>query len=183
MGEPDSNGWSGTPGDSPQPTHTICVFLPSLIFFREDTWREPRGFPGQLSFSRRGGGFCILRILDIFSACEVWFTFVYRKQEHLAVGSSGNGLTYSRGNPPSSRLPYPRLLYPYCITTWAVCQGVFYIFFRGLAPTLALFALAIWESLFHALSLPLTMIVYHRPHTKSIGNVAQIRDFSWQLFC
>ena len=28
------------------------------------------------------------------------------------------------------------------------------------------------------LSLPLTMIVYHRLHTKSIGNVAQIRDFS-----
>lgn len=51
MGEPDSNGWSGTPGDSPQPKHTICVFLPSLIFYREDTWREPRGFPGQFSFS------------------------------------------------------------------------------------------------------------------------------------
>lgn len=45
-------------------------------------------------------GFCILRILDIFSACEVWFTFIYRKQEHLAVGSSGNGLTCSRGHPP-----------------------------------------------------------------------------------
>lgn len=48
---------------------------------------------------RKEYGFCILRILDIFSACEVWFTFVYRKQEHLAVGSSGNGLTYSRGVP------------------------------------------------------------------------------------
>ena len=44
-------------------------------------------------------GFCILRILDIFSACEVWFTFVYRKQEHLAVGSSEQGLTRSRGHP------------------------------------------------------------------------------------
>ena len=50
MGEPDSNGWSGTPGDSPQPKHTICVFLPNLIFYREDTWQEPRG-----SFSYRMG--------------------------------------------------------------------------------------------------------------------------------
>ena len=25
MGEPDSNGWSGISGDSPRPTHTICV--------------------------------------------------------------------------------------------------------------------------------------------------------------
>ena len=35
----------------------------------------------------------------------------------------------------------------------------------------------------HSLRSLLTMIVYHRPHTKSIGNVAQIRDFSWRLFC
>ena len=32
MGEPDSNGWSGTPGDSPQPTHTICVLYQVLYF-------------------------------------------------------------------------------------------------------------------------------------------------------
>ena len=31
MGEPDSNGWSGTPGDSPQPKHTICVLYPYCI--------------------------------------------------------------------------------------------------------------------------------------------------------
>ena len=43
-------------------------------------------------------GFCILRILDIVSACEVWFKFIYRKQEHLAVGSSGQGLTRSHGH-------------------------------------------------------------------------------------
>ena len=43
-------------------------------------------------------GLCILRIHDIFSACVVWFTFVYRKQEHLAVGSWGIGLTDSRGS-------------------------------------------------------------------------------------
>ena len=31
MGEPDSNGWSGTSGDSPQPKHTICVLYPYCI--------------------------------------------------------------------------------------------------------------------------------------------------------
>ena len=34
-----------------------------------------------------------------------------------------------------------------------------------------------------ALYLPLTPIVYHRPHTKSIGNVAQIRDFLVSIIC
>ena len=34
-------------------------------------------------------GLCTLRIRDIFSACAVWFTFIFRKQEHLAVGSLG----------------------------------------------------------------------------------------------
>ena len=31
---------------------------------------------------------------------------------------------------PFSRLPYPLLLYPYCITTWGVCQEGFYTFFQ-----------------------------------------------------
>ena len=44
-------------------------------------------------------GFCILRIRDIVSACTVWFTFVFRTQEHRAVGSSEQGLTRSRGHP------------------------------------------------------------------------------------
>ena len=38
-----------------------------------------------LSYTRECVGLCILRIHDIFSACVVWFTFVSRKQEHLAV--------------------------------------------------------------------------------------------------
>lgn len=111
-------------------------------------------------------GFCILRIPNIFSACGVWSTFVYRKQEHLAVGSWGKGLTDSRGSAVLSvALPSPfvPLLYH---NLGGLSRG-FYIFFRGLAPTLALFALTIWESLFHALSLPLTSLVYHKPHQKS----------------
>ena len=31
------------------------------------------------------GGLCILRIRNIFSACAVWFTFIFRTQEHRAV--------------------------------------------------------------------------------------------------
>ena len=78
--------------------------------------------------------------------------------------------------------PCPPLLYPYCITTWVICQGDFAtfspyccIFFWRLRAPIRVVA---WK----LLPLPLTMIVYHRPHTKSTGSVAQIRDFSWRLF-
>ena len=43
----------------------------------------------------------------------------------LRSGHRVKGLTDSRGSFPLG-LPYPRLLYPYCITTWAVCQEVFW---------------------------------------------------------
>ena len=66
-------------------------------------------------------------IRDMISACTVWFTFVFRTPTPRAVGSWDKGLTRSRGH-PFSRSPCPPLLYPYCITTWAVCQGVSYIF-------------------------------------------------------
>ena len=53
-------------------------------------------------------------------------------------GHRVKGLTDSRGSFPLG-LPCPRLLYPYCITTWEICQEVFYIFFnqpdRGNSPT------------------------------------------------
>ena len=129
------------------------------------------------------GGFCILRIPNIFSACGVWSTFVYRKQEHLAVGSLGQGLTRSRGHPPFRG----RLALAFC--TLIVSQlgrfvKGFLTFSRNFfsrAPTPVLHSQ--WQAFVYGYPLPLTMIVYHRPHTKSTGNVAQIRDFSWQLFC
>ena len=46
-------------------------------------------------------------------------------------GHRVEGLTDSRGSFPLG-LPCPRLLYPYCITTWGVCQEVFEISFKGL---------------------------------------------------
>ena len=46
-------------------------------------------------------------------------------------GHGVEGLTDSRGYFPLG-LPCPRLLYPYCITTWEICQEVFEISFKGL---------------------------------------------------
>ena len=46
-------------------------------------------------------------------------------------GHGVEGLTDSRGSFPLG-LPCPRLLYPYCITTWEICQEVFEISFKGL---------------------------------------------------
>ena len=43
-------------------------------------------------------------------------------------GHGVEGLTDSRGSFPLG-LPCPRLLYPYCITTWEICQEVFSTFF------------------------------------------------------
>ena len=48
-------------------------------------------------FVKERGGLCSRHIRNILSACAVWFTFIYRKPTHLAVGSSGTGLTGSRG--------------------------------------------------------------------------------------
>ena len=47
----------------------------------------------------------------------------------MRSGHGVEGLTDSRGSFPLG-LPCPRLLYPYCITTWEICQEVFYIFFE-----------------------------------------------------
>ena len=69
-------------------------------------------------------GFCILRIPYIISARGVWFTFIFRKQEHLAVGSWGKELTDSRGSLPLG-LPCPPLLYSYYSTDLIVCQELF----------------------------------------------------------
>ena len=49
----------------------------------------------------------------------------------MRSGHGVEGLTDSRGAFPLG-LPCPRLLYPYCITTWEICQEVFEISFKGL---------------------------------------------------
>ena len=70
------------------------------------------------------GGLCILRIRNIFSACAVWFTFVSRTQEHRAVGSSGIGLTDSRGSFPLWDC-LSLTSWIYCTTNLLVCQYLF----------------------------------------------------------
>ena len=88
-----------------------------------------------------------------------------------------------RGQTPYSRQavfwsPHPS--HPYCITTWVICQEVFYIFFGRLLGGVAL---GDFHSVVALSLLPLTTIVYHRPHQKSIGNIAQIWEFVGRLFC
>ena len=130
-------------------------------------------------------GLCILRIHDIFSACVVWFTFVSRKQEHLAVGSSGRGLTRSRGHPHfvvASPSPFVPLLYH---NLGDLSRGFLKFFSRKFvsrmvgATQLPRTVRPPEGSQLLGGSLPLTPLVYHRPHTKSTGNNAQIRDFFW----
>ena len=50
-------------------------------------------------------GYCIAHNPLLFQPLRHWLTFIYRKCEHLAVGSSGRGLTRSRG----------RLTLPCCV--------------------------------------------------------------------
>ena len=71
--------------------------------------------------------YCIAHNPLLLQPLGHWFTFISRKYEHLAVGSSGVGLTDSRGSLPLG-LPCPLRLYPYCITTWEICQEVFFRF-------------------------------------------------------
>ena len=69
--------------------------------------------------------FCILRKSHIVSAWGLWFTFVFRTQEHRAVGSSVTRSYSLSWAPVWCPLPCPRLLYPYCIILLRVCQEVF----------------------------------------------------------
>ena len=44
--------------------------------------------------------YCIAHNPLLLQPLGHWFTFIFRKYEHLAVGSLGQGLTRSRGHPP-----------------------------------------------------------------------------------
>ena len=58
--------------------------------------------------------YCIAHNPLLLQLLGHWFTFIYRKCEHLAVGSSGRGLTRSRGHPHfvvASPSPVVPLLY------------------------------------------------------------------------
>ena len=58
--------------------------------------------------------YCIVHNPLLLQPMRHWFTFIFRKHEHLAVGSSGRGLTRSRGRPPfvvALPSPFVPLLY------------------------------------------------------------------------
>ena len=104
--------------------------------------------------------YCIAHNPLLLQPLGHWFTFIYRKCEHLAVGSSEQGLTRSRGHPhfvvalPSPVVP---LLYH---NLGDLSRGFLYFFSKTLITSSG--ALSSRLSL-----LPLTPIVYHRPHQKS----------------
>ena len=59
-------------------------------------------------------GYCIVHNPLLLQPLRHWSTFIFRKYEHLAVGSSGRGLTRSRGHPHfvvASPSPFVSLLY------------------------------------------------------------------------
>ena len=148
MGEPDSNGWSGTPGDSPQPTHTICVLYQVLYFFEKILGENLVKRSQWIRTTIRSAQICNAESNRFASRNQSRTSFVpllYHILRDLSRGFlhffSMTGTCTDRfcgSFPASDRSPCP--------------------FGRG------------------ALYLPLTPIVYHRPHTKSIGNVAQIRE-------
>jgi hypothetical protein len=79
-------------------------------------------------------GYCIVHNPLLLQPLRHWFTFIFRKYEHLAVGSWGKGLTDSRGSFPLG-LPYPPLLYLDYSTHLAICQDLFYFFTGGATRT------------------------------------------------
>ena len=126
----------------------------------------------------------------MISACVVWFTLVFRTPiPHAVEDFIIEVLHDSRGSTLALRLPRIPHLYPYYITIWVVCQGVFYIFFRrlGLAPS-------VFAGLFlpppkrrpvgrGVVHLPLTPLLYRRSHQKSTGSIAQLWEIEDWLFC
>ena len=76
------------------------------------------------------------------------------------------------------QLGFPLTLYTHCITSWSVCQGVFYIFFRfrltthrGVTP------------LGDCIHLPLTLQIIAHPVVDCNRQNAQIAGFLFFVFC
>ena len=133
------------------------------------------GRPGTEWANPFGLEYCIAHNPLLFQLLGHWFTFIYRKCEHLAVGSSGRGLTRSRGHPHfvvASPSPVVPLLYHTLrglsrgfSEISEIFSGVGRVHFCGSIPIPTQRSRPTpWTGL---LPRPLTMIVYHRPHQKS----------------
>lgn len=79
---------------------------------------------------------CILRIHDIVSACVVWFTFLYRTQEHHAVEDFIIKDLHDSHGSCLWLLPCIPHLYLDYITLLVICQALFLFFFKrgGVEP-------------------------------------------------
>ena len=70
-------------------------------------------------------GYCIAHNPLLFQPLRHWFTFIYRKCEHLAVEDFViKDLHDSRGSRPRLLPCFPRLYLDY-ITNLAICQDLF----------------------------------------------------------
>lgn len=129
--------------------------------------REMRGCP-RTRAQKRGMRYCIAHNPLLLQPLGHWFTFIYRKCEHLAVGSSEQGLTRSRGHPPFvvalSSLFVPLLYH----TLGDLSRGFLHFFeqprVKGFPSPRRKLACPYRT---HSLPLPLTSLVYHRQHRKS----------------
>ena len=103
-----------------------------------------------------------------------WFTFIFRKHEHLAVGSSGRGLTDSRG----SALFRGRLTLAFCTLIVSYFKG----FVKGfLLKFFNFFCPYLHQSMGRALAiayshLPLTLQIIAHLHTDFNRQNTQIRE-------
>ena len=69
--------------------------------------RAPSGRTHSAHRTEKRLGYCIAHNPLLLQPLRHWFTFIFRKYEHLAVGSLGQGLTRSRGHPFLGRLALP----------------------------------------------------------------------------
>ena len=86
---------------------TLCLYYSTLLaicqalFFlgyRSD-FGDKLGWVNDLRTTKGKVRYCIVHNPLLLQPLGHWFTLIYRKHEHLAVGSSGRGLTRSRGHP------------------------------------------------------------------------------------
>ena len=100
------------------------------------------------------------------------FFLILRRGSYITLMGFPSAAIHSRrGQGPV--MGCPLLLYPYCITTWAVCQEVFYIFFEGCFVLHFRFRYSL-----PVCPLLLTSLLYHKPRGLSIPF---LRFFFWWL--
>lgn len=146
MGELDSNEWGGTPGESPRPTHTICV-LCQVLYFSEKILGENLVVFCRVSFPYPHSA-CLVAKRDaipivalhlrpgVFEEFSLSFVpLLYHKSFDLSRGflrskwirttiRSAQICNTESNRFASGSLSSTSLLYSYCITTYRICQLV-----------------------------------------------------------